>query len=88
MKGSGGYIGDDGVPRLNVLDLHKKIREMNTAIFYESPYFILEVKFRNPSPCRRQSKRVFYHLSGSAWHLETLKSLLALRDFSIEYYFQ
>ena len=28
MKGSGGYIGDDGVPRLNVLDLHKKIREI------------------------------------------------------------
>ena len=26
--GSGGYIGDDGVPRLNVLDLHKKIREI------------------------------------------------------------
>ena len=28
VKGSGGYIGKDGVPRLNVLDLHKKIREI------------------------------------------------------------
>ncbi len=28
VKGSGGYIGDDGVPRLNVLDLHKRIREI------------------------------------------------------------
>ena len=28
VKGSGGYIGDDGVPRLNVLDLQKKIREI------------------------------------------------------------
>ena len=28
VKGIGGYIGDDGVPRLNVLDLHKKIREI------------------------------------------------------------
>ena len=28
VKGKGGYIGDDGVPRLNVLDLHKKIREL------------------------------------------------------------
>ena len=28
VKGSGGYIGEDGVPRLNVLDLHKKIREI------------------------------------------------------------
>ncbi len=28
VKGSGGYIGDDGVPRLNVLDLHKRIREL------------------------------------------------------------
>ena len=28
VKGTGGYIGDDGVPRLNVLDLHKKIREL------------------------------------------------------------
>jgi naphthoate synthase len=27
-KGVGGYIGNDGVPRLNVLDLHKRIREM------------------------------------------------------------
>ncbi len=28
VKGVGGYIGDDGVPRLNVLDLHKRIREL------------------------------------------------------------
>lgn len=28
VKGTGGYIGQDGVPRLNVLDLHKKIREI------------------------------------------------------------
>jgi naphthoate synthase len=28
VKGKGGYIGEDGVPRLNILDLHKKIRSM------------------------------------------------------------
>lgn len=28
VKGEGGYIDDDGVPRLNVLDLHKKIRSL------------------------------------------------------------
>jgi len=28
VKGIGGYVGKDGVPRLNVLDLHKKIREI------------------------------------------------------------
>ncbi len=28
VKGKGGYIGGDGVPRLNVLDIHKKIRSM------------------------------------------------------------
>lgn len=28
VKGIGGYIGDDGVPRLNVLDLQKKIRSL------------------------------------------------------------
>lgn len=28
VKGIGGYLGKDGVPRLNVLDLHKKIREL------------------------------------------------------------
>jgi naphthoate synthase len=28
VKGRGGYIGADGVPRLNVLDLHKRIRSM------------------------------------------------------------
>ena len=28
LKGQGGYIGKDGVPRLNVLDLHKRIRSM------------------------------------------------------------
>ncbi len=28
VKGVGGYVGEDGVPRLNVLDLHKKIREL------------------------------------------------------------
>lgn len=28
VKGVGGYIGGDGVPRLNVLDLHHKIRSL------------------------------------------------------------
>ncbi|MDG2426303.1 MAG: 1,4-dihydroxy-2-naphthoyl-CoA synthase [Flavobacteriales bacterium] len=28
VKGKGGYIGEDGVPRLNVLDLHKAIRSI------------------------------------------------------------
>jgi naphthoate synthase len=28
VKGVGGYIGEDGVPRLNVLDLHKDIRAL------------------------------------------------------------
>jgi naphthoate synthase len=28
VKGVGGYVGIDGVPRLNVLDLHKRIREL------------------------------------------------------------
>ena len=27
-KGVGGYVGTDGVPRLNVLDLHKRIRSL------------------------------------------------------------
>ena len=26
VRGTGGYVGDDGVPRLNVLDLHMRIR--------------------------------------------------------------
>lgn len=28
VKGRGGYVGGDGVPRLNVLDIHKKIRSL------------------------------------------------------------
>jgi len=28
VKGVGGYIGKDGVPRLNILDLHKRIRSL------------------------------------------------------------
>ena len=28
VKGSGGYVGDDGVPRLNVLELHHAIRSI------------------------------------------------------------
>ena len=28
VKGNGGYIGEDGVPRLNVLDLHQMIRSI------------------------------------------------------------
>ena len=28
VKGVGGYVGEDGVPRLNVLDLHKRIGEI------------------------------------------------------------
>ena len=28
VKGEGGYVGEDGVPRLNVLDLHQMIRSI------------------------------------------------------------
>ncbi len=28
VKGLGGYIGNDGVPRLNILDFHKKLRSL------------------------------------------------------------
>lgn len=28
VKGEGGYIGEDGVPRLNILDVHKQIRSI------------------------------------------------------------
>lgn len=28
VKGRGGYVGSDGVPRLNVLDVHKRIRSL------------------------------------------------------------
>ncbi len=28
VKGHGGYVGDDGVPRLNVLDVHRAIRNI------------------------------------------------------------
>jgi naphthoate synthase len=28
VKGIGGYVGGDGVPRLNVLDIHRRIREL------------------------------------------------------------
>ncbi len=28
VKGTGGYVDDQGVPRLNVLDVHKRIREL------------------------------------------------------------
>lgn len=32
VKGIGGYVGNDGVPRLNVLDLHKRIRESTKPV--------------------------------------------------------
>ena len=32
VKGRGGYVGADGVPRLNILDMHKKIREIPKAV--------------------------------------------------------
>lgn len=32
VKGVGGYVGDDGVPRLNVLDLQKKIRSLPKVV--------------------------------------------------------
>jgi len=44
VKGSGGYVGKDGVPRLNVLDLHKKIREIpKPVIAMVNGYAIAEV---------------------------------------------
>ncbi len=32
VKGNGGYIGEDGVPRLNVLDLNQKIRSIHKQV--------------------------------------------------------
>jgi 1,4-dihydroxy-2-naphthoyl-CoA synthase len=28
VRGAGGYVGDDGIPRLNVLDLQQQIRRL------------------------------------------------------------
>ena len=28
VKGVGGYVGEDGVPRLNILDVHRQIRRV------------------------------------------------------------
>jgi len=30
VKGIGGYVDENGIPRLNVLDLHKKIRSLHS----------------------------------------------------------
>lgn len=32
VKGKGGYIGSDGVPRLNILDVHKQIRALTKPV--------------------------------------------------------
>jgi naphthoate synthase len=32
VRGEGGYVGDDGVPRLNVLDLQRQIRTLPKAV--------------------------------------------------------
>src|SRR5688572_18202614 len=32
IRGHGGYVGDDGVPRLNVLDLQRQIRTLPKAV--------------------------------------------------------
>jgi naphthoate synthase len=32
IRGDGGYVGDDGVPRLNVLDLQRQIRTLPKAV--------------------------------------------------------
>jgi naphthoate synthase len=32
IRGEGGYVGDDGVPRLNVLDLQRQIRTLPKAV--------------------------------------------------------
>ncbi len=32
VKGVGGYVGEDGIPRLNVLDLHKRIRSLSKPV--------------------------------------------------------
>ena len=32
VRGDAGYVGDDGVPRLNILDVQKKIRYMPKAV--------------------------------------------------------
>lgn len=38
VKGIGGYIDQEGVPRLNVLDLHKKIRSLPNLL---SPWLMV-----------------------------------------------
>ena len=35
VRGEGGYLGQDGVPRLNVLDLQKKIRSLPKPVVFE-----------------------------------------------------
>ena len=40
VKGIGGYVGEDGVPRLNVLDLHKKYEIPKPVIAMVNGYAI------------------------------------------------
>ena len=37
VRGHAGYVGDDGVPRLNVLDLQKLIRSMPKVVIVSTP---------------------------------------------------
>ena len=36
VKGHGGYVGSDGVPRLNILDVQKQIRSMIRRILFST----------------------------------------------------
>ena len=41
IRGSGGYLGDDGVPRLNVLDLQRIIRSLPKVVIALVPGFAI-----------------------------------------------
>ena len=41
IRGSGGYLGDDGIPRLNVLDLQRIIRSLPKVVIALVPGFAI-----------------------------------------------
>ena len=74
VKGRGGYVGDDGVPRLNVLEVQKQIRSLpKPVIAMVNGYATSRLLRRMPASDR----------PGRAWGASTLASAhLIWRDAS------
>ena len=82
VRGHAGYVGDDGVPRLNVLDLQKKIRSLpKPVVAMVADHLIVSMGEQTPPEVLAATQQ---RLQADVMHLDRCAILFRTRHRDLE----